>query len=211
MPRNTVYVDKSLHEITEHKSRFQVCAVMRYSQASQYHFFDMQLKEQIRVRKDLLHIDSLRDECNYILDNNIRDAPQAQKRLDAVRVQIRKLKEKEDDNKYKRLFNTPQKAEMAERYRDIYSSLVNASSEMPDEEYEKLSDELEKIENENPGIATEAMTAVTDEETEKELLVLYEEKRILKGIIKGADVTESVTEAEQFNSIDMSYDIKKGV
>lgn len=31
------------------------------------------------------------------------------------------------------------------------------------------------------------MTAVTDEETEKELSVLYEEKRILKGIIKGAD------------------------
>lgn len=211
MPRNTVYVDKSLHEITEHKSRFQVCAVMRYSQASQYHFFDMQLKDQIRVRKDLLRIDSLRDECNYILDNNIRDAPQAQKRLDAVRAQIRKLKENEDDNKYKRLFNTPQEAEMAERYRNIYNRLVNASSEMPDEEYEKLSDELEKIENENPGIAAEAMSAVTDEEAEKELAVLYEEKRILKGIIKGADVTESVTEAEPFNSIDMSYDIKKGV
>ena len=80
-----------------------------------------------------------------------------------------------------------------------------------DEEYEKLSDELEKIENENPGIAAEAMSAVTDEETEKELSVLYEEKRILKGIIKGADVTESVTEAEPLNSIDVSYDIKKGV
>ena len=184
---------------------------MRYSQASQYHFFDMQLKDQIRVRKDLLRIDSLRDECNYILDNNIRDAPQAQKRLDAVRAQIRKLKENEDDNKYKRLFNAPQEAEMAERYRNIYNSLVNASAAMPDEEYEKLSDELEKIENENPGIAAEAMSAVTDEEAEKELAVLYEEKRILKGIIKGADVTESVTEAEPLNSIDVSYDIKKGV
>lgn len=31
----------------------------------------------------------------------------------------------------------------------------------------KLSDELEKIENENPGIAAEAMSAVTDEEAEK--------------------------------------------
>ena len=48
-------------------------------------------------------------------------------------------------------------------------------------------------------------------EAEKELAVLYEEKRILKGIIKGADVTESVTEAEPLNSIDVSYDIKKGV
>ena len=211
MPRNTVYVDKSLHEITEHKSRFQVCAVMRYSQASQYHFFDMQLKDQIRVRKDLLHIDSLRDECNYILDNNIRDAPQAQKRLDAVRAQIRKLKENENDNKYKRLFNAPQEAEMAERYRNIYNSLVNASAAMPDEEYEKLSDELEKIENENPGIAAEAMSAVTDEETEKELSVLYEEKKILKGIIKDAPVTESVTSAEPFNSIDLSYDFQRGV
>lgn len=209
--RDTVYADKSLHEISDDKSRFQICAVMRYSQAAQYHFFDLQLEDQIRVRKDLLRIDTLRDECNYIIDKNIRDVPQAQRRLDSVMAQIRKLKEKTEDNKYMQAFLTPQEAQPMSEYVKLYNSLINAASEMSDEEYEKLSDELEKIENENPGIAAEAMTAVTDEETEKELSVLYEEKRILKGIIKGADVTESVTEAEPFNSIDMSYDIKKGV
>lgn len=209
--RDTVYADKSLHEISDDKSRFQICAVMRYSQAAQYHFFDLQLEDQIRVRKDLLRIDTLRDECNYIIDKNIRDVPQAQRRLDSVMAQIRKLKEKTEDNKYMQAFLTPQEAQPMSEYVKLYNSLINAASEMSDEEYEKLSDELEKIENENPGIAAEAMSAVTDEEAEKELAVLYEEKRILKGIIKGADVTESVTEAEPFNSIDMSYDIKKGV
>ena len=73
---------------------------MRYRQAAQYHYFDMQLKEQIRVRKDLLDIDRLRDECNYIIDNNITDIQAVKDKLDAVKKDIKMLKEQSDDNSF---------------------------------------------------------------------------------------------------------------
>lgn len=68
------------------------------------------------MRKDLLRIDTLRDECNYIIDKNIRDVPQAQRRLDSVMAQIRKLKEKTEDNKYMQAFLTPQEAQPMSEY-----------------------------------------------------------------------------------------------
>ena len=194
---DTVYVKEQLHTISEHKirSRFEVCAVVRYQHARQYHYFDMQLKDQIQVRKDLLEIDKLRDECNYILDNNITDPDIARKRMKDIRQEIRKVKAAS--------YNALNEEEIRVRneYFGLYNKLMAAESDMPDEEYERISDELEAYEEGYADIlAAQQYKEVS--EYEDKLNALYEEKRILARIIKDADVYENVTDS-------VTFDVKK--
>lgn len=193
IPSDMVYVKDRLTTITEHKdSRFQVCAIMRYGQASQYHYFDLQLKEQIRVRQDLIGIDKLLEECNYILDNNIKDVNQAKEKLDAVKQEIKAVKELKSDKAYSDKDINVDDLGVKREYEDIYRELISARAEMTDEEYETLSDRLEEIEAAHPDIVKGNLT--TASEYDKRLEMLYAEKRILLRIIKEADVTESVTQ-----------------
>lgn len=190
---DTVYVKDKLNTITEHKdSRFQVCAVMRYGQASQYHYFDLQLKEQIRVRQDLINIDKLIEECRYILDNDIKDVHQAKERLDAVRHKIKQFNELKNDKIYADAYYDEDVIGVKNEYAEIYNKLLASGAEMTDEEYEKFSDRLEEIEAAYPDVVKGNLTAVP--EYDKKLEMLYAEKRILTRIIKAADVTESVTQ-----------------
>lgn len=55
----------------------------------------MQLKEQIQVRKDLLEIDKIRDECNYILDNDIKDINTAREKLVQLKDDIKIQKQRQ--------------------------------------------------------------------------------------------------------------------
>lgn len=213
---DTVYVKKELHTISEHRaSRFQVCAFMRYRQAAQYHYFDMHLKEQIRVRKDLLDIDRLRDECNYIIDNNITDIQAAKDKLDAVKKEIKKLREREEDNSFLSSLYTDEELHVRERYIKLYNELINAGADMPDDEYERLSDELEELEGKYPDITAQAFVHSNDKGCKEKLAVLYEEKHILSGIIKEADVTESVTKLHEVrqkaSEKDKNNNVVKGV
>ena len=190
---DTVYVKDKLNTITEHKdSRFQVCAIMRYGQASQYHYFDLQLKEQIRVRQDLIGIDKLLEECNYILDNDIKSVEQAKEKLDAVKQEIKTVKDLKSDRTYSDADINVDDLRVKNEYEDIYRKLINARAEMTDEEYETLSDRLEEIEAAHPDIVKGNLTSAS--EYDKRLEMLYAEKRILSRIIKEADVTESVTQ-----------------
>ena len=193
IPPDTVYVKDRLTTITEHKdSRFQVCAIMRYGQASQYHYFDLQLKEQIRVRQDLIGIDKLLEECNYILDNDIKSVEQAKEKLDAVKQEIKTVKDLKGDRTYSDADISVDDLRVKNEYEDIYRKLINARAEMTDEEYETLSDRLEEIEAAYPDIVKGNLTSAS--EYDKRLEMLYAEKRILSRIIKEADVTESVTQ-----------------
>ncbi len=200
IPLDTVYVKDRLTTITEHKdSRFQVCAVIRYGQASQYHFFDLQLKEQIRVRQDLIGIDKLLEECNYILDNNIQDVNQAKDKLDTIRQEIKTVKELKGDKEYSAKEVNADDVRIKNEYKNIYRKLINAKAEMTDEEYETLSDSLEEIEAAHPELVRGDFT--TFSEYDKKLEMLYAEKRILARIVKEADITETVVQRPPVNIV----------
>ena len=158
----------------------------------QYHYFDLQLKEQIRVRQDLIGIDKLLEECNYILDNDIKSVEQAKEKLDAVKQEIKTVKDLKGDRTYSDADINVDDLRVKNEYEDIYRKLINARAEMTDEEYETLSDRLEEIEAAHPDIVKGNLT--TASEYDKRLEMLYAEKRILSRIIKEADVTESVTQ-----------------
>ena len=199
IPPDKIYVKQSLNAISEHKqqSRFQACAVVRYQHARQYHYFNLQLKDQIQVRKDLLEIDKLRDECNYILDNNITDTDIAKQRLEEIAKEIREIKAAADDSLLADNIYTDEELKAREEYFALYNKLMSAGSDMTDEEYEQLSDELELYE-ENYKSVLAAPQRRTYSQYQDQLDALYEEKRILKRILKDKDVYENVTESVTF-------------
>ena len=74
---------------------------------------------------------------------------------------------------------------------------MSAGSDMTDEEYEQLSDELELYE-ENYKSVLAAPQRRTYSQYQDQLDALYEEKRILNRILKENDVYENVTESVTF-------------
>jgi hypothetical protein len=72
-------------------NRFQICAVIRVRQAINYHIYILKDSDQGRVRNDLLKIDELRRECNYLLDNHISNPEEIRERLRVVRDDIREI------------------------------------------------------------------------------------------------------------------------
>ena len=200
VPPDTVYVKEQLNTINEHKkqSRFEVCAVVRYQHARQYHYFDMQLKDQIQVRKDLLEIDKLRDECNYILDNNIIHPDIARQRMNDIKKEIREVKAASEDVAISDSIYNEDEIRVRNEYYELYNKLMSAESDMPDEEYERISDELEEYEENYANILTAPQHKKVSQYQDK-LNALYGEKRILARIIKDTDVYENVTESVTFD------------
>lgn len=72
-------------------NRFQICSVIRVRQAINYHIYVLKDSDQGRVRNDLLKIDELRRECNYLLDNHISNPEEIRERLRVVRDDIREI------------------------------------------------------------------------------------------------------------------------
>ena len=70
-------------------SRFQVCAVNRIRRMSDYHRMDLTIQEQTRVRKDLLSVEQLTEECNFVLDNNICDRTEAEIFLARIKSRLK--------------------------------------------------------------------------------------------------------------------------
>ena len=200
VPPDIVYVKEQLNTINEHKkqSRFEVCAVVRYQHARQYHYFDMQLKDQIQVRKDLLEIDKLRDECNYILDNSITHPDIARQRMNDIKKKIREVKAASEDVAISDSIYNEDEIRVRNEYFELYNKLMSAESDMSDEEYECISDELEEYEENYANILTAPQHKKVSQYQDK-LNALYGEKRILARIIKDTDVYENVTESVTFD------------
>ena len=75
---------------------------------------------------------------------------------------------------------------------------MSAESDMSDEEYEHISDELEEYEENYADILTAPQHKGVSQYQDS-LNALYEEKRILARIIKDTDVYENVTESVTFD------------
>ncbi|MCR5212433.1 MAG: relaxase/mobilization nuclease domain-containing protein [Lachnospiraceae bacterium] len=72
-------------------SRFQVMAVYRLQRLDDFHFLDLDQKEQERVREDLLKIDKLREEVDMILARDLRSKSDCEKEFDRIKAEIRDL------------------------------------------------------------------------------------------------------------------------
>lgn len=119
--------------------------------------------------------------------------------------------EEADDSLLADNIYTDEELKAREEYFALYNKLMSAGSDMTDEEYEQLSDELELYE-ENYKSALAAPQRRTYSQYQDQLDALYEEKRILKRILKDKDVYENVTESVTFkvkNTPEENIDKKK--
>lgn len=120
------------------------------------------------------------------------------------------LKEQSDDNSFSNSLYDEEELKVRDRYVFVYNTLITADADMSDDEYERLSDELEELETKYPDITAHALVHSNNKGCEEKLAALYEEKRILSGIIKEADVTESVTKLPEVRQRASEKDRNKG-
>ena len=209
VPADKIYVSEKLHIINEYRknSRFIVCSAMRYNQAQQFHYYNMNLSEQIRVRKDLLRIDSIRNECNYLIDNNIGSIQQAQEKLENVRKEIREIKAAMKTQEAADEIFTPKENEIRNTYRSLVQKLQNEGCKMSDEEFEELVDIIEEYEENYSEAGLTDLSAKENVKLKEKLSAVMQEKRTLMHIIKDSEETMKVRELSKV--IDKYEDKKK--
>lgn len=195
VPADTVYVEEKLHAFREHKKtpRFQACMVMRYRQAAQLHYYDLILKDQARVRRDLLKIDQLRDECNFLIDNNVKSVTDAEALLEKIKQDIRKLKEEIKDQEFMSVvFNEEEKAIRQEYF--MLRQKIEQDKNLTDKAFETIADKIEEFEKQYPGLLA-AEEKRPNKNLQKALEKANRDKRILMSIIREAQNTLSVKAA----------------
>ncbi len=80
-------------------SRYQVCMVRRVEQAIRHYDFELILSEQERVRNDLIHMDRLREECEYLMDRDFSSLSDLENRLAEVKNEIKAAGHEVSDEK----------------------------------------------------------------------------------------------------------------
>ena len=122
--------------------------VERVTQAILHHSYYAEDLDQAQVRKDLLKIHKLEEECDYLIKNGFT-------RLDEVKGRLKEVKAAERRESGARR-NLSEIVDMdsdlqaaAERYRELDERIIRSNA-LSDEEYEQLSDEMERIIDQYP-------------------------------------------------------------
>ena len=118
--------------------------------------------------------------------------------MNDIKKKIREVKAASEDVAISDSIYNEDEIRVRNEYYELYNKLMSAESDMPDEEYERISDELEEYEENYANILTAPQHKKVSQYQDK-LNALYGEKRILARIIKDTDVYENVTESVTFD------------
>ncbi|MGF7085035.1 relaxase/mobilization nuclease domain-containing protein [Ohessyouella blattaphilus] len=119
-------------------SRYQVRKVGNLFRLANFRTLSRYDKKSHQVRRELLKVDKLQEECRYIIRNHIRAPTAMKERLAVVLDQERLLKEKERN--LKAILGEPE----ASRYKSLVRLLEGVSRE--DDQAEEVIDALEALE-----------------------------------------------------------------
>lgn len=138
-----------------------------------------------QVRKDMIQINRLLEECQYIKENNVRGKSELEKREKVLDAKLRKLQTEQ-----KTLYGMQdqigeEQLVLIRRYNELKQELEMLG--LVDKDYEEVEDKIEKIEAALPHGILHAKNNL--EECKKEIASIRKEKRLIERILK--------TEAEQ--------------
>ena len=188
--KQKTYIIPSMSEIPylpkPKKNRFQVCLYNRVLQAYAFQFLDLRIESQIRARKDLLHINQVAEEAEYIIENDMENFSSCETRLKEVKAELRQMKDSGFVNSEIEL--APDAVADRKRYAEIRSILSKKEEQLSDEEFEKLSDELEDLEEKYQNDAIVLSNLEVNQEYEK----LNKERKILLRILREKPIITSV-------------------
>ena len=200
--KQKTYIIPSMSEIPylpkPKKNRFQVCLYNRVQQAYAFQFLDLRIESQIRARKDLLHINQVAEEAEYIIKNDMSDFESCEKRLSEVKAEIKQMKDTGFADSEMEL--TADEVADRKRYEEIRSILAKKEDQLSDEDFERLSDELEDLEEkykEDPLI-------LSNQQKNSKYETLNEERKILLRILREKPIINSVEDVRTTKSKDES-------
>lgn len=172
------------------KTRYQLLALNRVTQAYEYQFLDLRIKDAIRARKDLLRIDKIRQECDYILDNDIKSINDVRERLSEVKREINSMFREQDLLSAEGLSFSPEELEDRARYIEL-QNMLSRQELLSDEAFESVSDEAFNLEVKymNNSIVLDGKPRTDSRRMED----LKEEKRILNRLLRDQEIYESVS------------------
>lgn len=180
------------------QDEYQACIILRIKQATNYQIFKLEIKEQERVRKDLLRITKLEEECDYLIKHPIKDATDIQERLQNISEEIRGEKNRLSSKKNVLSEFSSEERELIHQYQAMKRKLL--WPDLSDEEFENTMDNIEKFESNYDELLAYAYTDVEVGSSAK-LDSLKYEKTILRRIekdVKEAQLMKEVTFREEY-------------
>ena len=170
------------------RTGLQLCFILRVRQATDWHYFAFQKKEQARVRRDLLAIDRLHEACVYILEHDLRSEEEVQQRLSEIQKHIIKERSRMRAETAADSVWSEDEKKVRDRYRDLEMRLQDPG--LSDDEAERAMDRMLELEKEYPALLLSAPRPKRSVFLEG----LLHERKILSGILKEAPATREVRE-----------------
>ncbi len=171
--------------------------LLRMRQTTNWQYLAFEREDQARVRRDLLKIDELREECLYLIDHNLGSIEKVRQKYlmveDMIKQEVTQLKSTEIQN--------PREKERAKgvrrRYKEVCERLGDAN--LPDNSVKYCFDTKTGLEKYFPEILFPEKRTVSSPHLE----ALKQERKILKRILKEAPVSALVKEVPPLPLPDM--------
>ena len=172
---------------------YQRCMALRIRQAVGYHFYELREKDQARVRKDLMKINRLTEECWYLTTHDMQTREDIERRLESVKKELKA----EQNNFYSNravLEEMPsEEKKIVAEYKRKTDLLRSQSEHLTDEEFENLSDAVEQMEQQYGELLF--MDHPIQSGNTGKINQLKEEKRLLLRLCREMEETLEVREA----------------
>lgn len=175
-----VYVSKMAEIKTD--NTYQAFMVLRIRQATMCQIFRQEELDQVRVRKDLLHIHQLEEECEYLTKHPIKGEKDLEERLKNINETIRTEQNKQQANSTVLASFDPEERILIQRYQDLQEQAKN--QELSDEAFEDVLEQIETMELKHPDVVAYANVQLETVPNSMQMQALKEERLILKRIRK---------------------------
>lgn len=171
------------------KGRIQVCALERIRQAYYYRDYDRQLLDQKRVRKDLLKIEQLREECVFLVENHLETVEEVQKELQRTRRRIREEKNRKETDDFILSSLSGEEQAAIREYQELRQRMQGPM--VPDEEYEAMDDRLRELQERYPEMVLEKQDT-----QQMRVQQLQQRRNTLRRILRDAEETMKVVQLQ---------------
>jgi Relaxase/Mobilisation nuclease domain. len=138
---------KNFMKTSDTLTRFQVCRVRKLHQANWYRSLHPYKVNQSQVRKNVLRIEKIREECRYIFKHKIHNADELAQRKRELLIQERLLKG-ERNTIYANTVGEDER--LVKEYKYIEKKLGNFAEHESDDTFEFLQDRMEELEERLP-------------------------------------------------------------
>ena len=181
VPENSCFISPKIHKckMNSYQKQIQLSAyqknyVRRYLRASTYFSRKNPYAiDQKKIRRDLLQINKLRQDCHYLLRNNIRSNAELERRSVEVKIEEKRLQNKKTETEFVK------DNELVKEYIELEEKLRECGDPSADI-FEIIQDQMEELEKKRPKGIRELMQE--SHSVKDRLKELREEKKIIRHI-----------------------------